>query len=133
MKHPARAALLAALTLALVAPASVSANHELLRATIQVQHYNDVNVAEYTATVSCDGTYCFVQVPANSRDLGRVLRWCGDTTVDLTIEAPHSASMIECYGSSTWKVRIVAGLWLDANNVSSHDQDVAVEIQVVKG
>jgi hypothetical protein len=129
----ARAALLATLCIGMITPASMSATHQEVRVTIQVQHYNDVNLAVYTIDSACNGTYCFVQIPVNNRDTGRVLRWCGDTTVDLLIEANHSGALTECYGSSTWKVRVIAGLRIDDENVTSHPEDVAVEIQLIKG
>lgn len=134
MKRPAaRAVLLAVLAIAAIGPTAVLANHQEVRVTVQVQHYNDVNVASYTTDAACDSTACVVTVPVNSRDAGRVLRWCGATTINLTVIANDTGASTECYGSSSWKVRVIAGLRLDDVNVASHPSDVGVEIHVVKG
>jgi len=133
MQRPiARALALAALSLAAVVPASVSADQQLVRVTIQVQHYNDVSVAEYQVDVPCNSTSCIVDITTTGRDLGRVVRWCGSSTIEMTVNAGDTGATTECYGSSTWKIRIIAGLRLDANNVATNSADVGVQVNVAK-
>ena len=128
----ARAALLAAFCFAALAPAGAFADQQLVRVTIQVQHYNDVNVSEYQVDVPCNTTSCVVDISTSSRDLGRVLRWCGTSTIEMTVNAGDTGATTECHGSSTWKVRVIAGLRLDANNVASNSSDVGVQVNVAK-
>jgi len=133
MKRPVlNAALFAALAFSAIAPASAFADQQLVRVTIQVQHYNDVSVAEYQVDVPCSSTSCVVDISTNSRDLGRVARWCGTTTIEMTVNAGDTGAETECAGSSTWKIRIIAGLRLDANNVASNGSDVGVQVNVTK-
>jgi hypothetical protein len=127
-----RALLLGALALFIV-PGIAQAHHSMGGVSIAVRRVQDVNVSFYKAYGSCNaaGTYCFVQVPMNNRDLKRMQAWCGDTSTVLVVEnvLGSTTNVQVCQGSSTWHMRIQADTYASANSFATHDEPVTIEVQ----
>ena len=118
--------------LALVGAASASADHAYVFGGVTIYRGSGPAAAEYTSNLtSCSGTACAVTVAVGKRDYGRVVRWCGAASRDVTVSPGSFGGYVECAGASPWYLTVHAAM-RNANGLAltTHSEAVTITVNV---
>ena len=89
-------------------------------------------VAEYvSAYTTCTGTSCAVTVSVGKRDYGRVEKWCGATSQDVTVSVGSFGGYVECAGSSPWYLMVHVAMRHVRDNLTTHSEPVVITVNVI--
>jgi hypothetical protein len=119
--------------LALVATTPTYADHAYVFGGVTVfRSRSSPAVAEYVSKyTTCSGTSCAVTVSVGKRDYGRVEKWCGSTSKDVTVEVGSFGGYVECAGSSPWYLLVHVAMRHARDNLTTHAEPVTITVNVI--
>ena len=119
--------------LVLVATAPTYADHAYVFGGVTIfRSRSTPAVAEYVSKyTTCNGTSCAVTVSVGKRDYGRVERWCGATSRDVTVSVGSFGGYVECEGSSPWYLLVHVGMRHARDNLTTHVEPVVITVNVI--
>ena len=128
---PMRTVLVGALALLATAPASADHAYVFGGVTIYRSH-SGPTAAEYVSRyTTCTGTSCAVTVSVGKRDYGRVEKWCGATSKDVTVNVGSFGGYVECAGSSPWYLIVHVAMRHARDNLTTHSEPVIITVNVI--
>jgi hypothetical protein len=120
---------LVALAAALVVAIPANADHASVNAFLTIKN-GEKEVVFSMGDAGCSGTDCVVPVPVAKRDVGRVSRWCGATSIPITLESSLPAGARvgpgACSGGGSWTATV------EASRDNTHAEAVTVLVMVVE-
>ena len=112
----------------LVGAIPANADHVSVSASVTIRQ-GDKEVAFYSADTGCSATDCEVVVRMPKRDVGRVSRWCGTSSMVITLDSSLPANTgvgpEACSGGGSWFATILA------SHSGLHAEDVSVQVTVL--
>jgi len=122
-------------TFALVLPyQEAEANHDQLRLQVLIIRGGLPPLISYVEIIETgDTSYGTVEIDLNTRDLKRILRWCGTDTFPLTINQGGLFDSTFCSAPGPWSaiIQINSQTDADANINHNHAGGVTATIKVV--
>jgi hypothetical protein len=89
-------------------------------------------IAEYVSNyTTCTGTSCAVTVSVGKRDYGRVEKWCGATSKDVTVNVGSFGGYVECAGSSPSYLLVHVAMRHARDNLTTHSEPVIITVNVI--
>lgn len=121
------------LTLVLLAAAPTYADHAYVFGGVTVfRNRSAPAVAEYVSQyTTCSGTSCAVTVSVGKRDYGRVEKWCGATSKEVTVSPGSFGGYVECAGSSPWYLLVHVAMRHARDNLTTHAEPVTITVNVI--
>ena len=120
-------------TLVLVATAPTYADHAYVFGGVTIfRSRSGPAVAEYVSRyTTCSGTSCAVTVSVGKRDYGRVVKWCGATSKDVTVSVGSFGGYVECTGSSPSYLLVHVAMRHARDNLTTHSEPVTITVNVI--
>jgi hypothetical protein len=116
--------------LGLFGAASAHADHAYVFGGVTIYRGTGPAVSEYTSQyTSCSGTSCTVTVAIGKRDYGRVVKWCGAASRDITVSPGEFGGYVECKGPPPWYLTVNVAM-RNAKTLTTHSEAVTITVNV---
>ena len=80
---------------------------------------------------TCTGTTCTVSVTVGKRDYGRVVKWCGAASKDVSVSPGSFGGYVECKGSSPWYLAVHVAMRNANDALTPHAEGVTITVNVI--
>jgi hypothetical protein len=118
--------------LAVVGITPTYADHAYVFGGVTIYRGEGEALAEYVSRyTTCVGTSCAVTVPVGKRDYGRVEKWCGATSKDITVSVGSFGGYVECQGPPPWTMTVHVAMRHARDNLTTHPEEVTITVNVV--
>lgn len=118
--------------LALVGTTPTSAEHAYVFGGVTIYRGSGPAIAEYVSEYTkCTEASCAVTVSVGKRDYGRVEKWCGATSKDITVSVGSFGGYVECKGSSPWYLTLHVAMRHPNDNLTTHSEVVTITVNVI--
>jgi hypothetical protein len=108
------------------------ADHAYVFGGVTIYRGSGPTVAEYVSKyTTCSGTSCTVSVSVGKRDYGRVVKWCGAASKDVTVSPGSFGGYVECKGSSPWYLTVHVAMRHANDNLTTHAEVVTITVNVI--